>query len=156
GEAMPRTLDFSVTDPSGYVTKLGTFQAAPLPRDEFGVRLKEGLTSPPLVTEGMHRFTFAVRGLPHAVHVRDIWVVEAKQQPVPGRVLRIGLSGVWPVLRVELAAVPGIAVEDYAVGERYDAIISSGLNDRSTPAQRLGGDAGLTLQRSTGSAPEPG
>ncbi len=76
--------------------------------------------------------------------------------PVAGKTLRIGVTGVWPVLRDQLAAIPGLTVEDFTPGVSYAAIIGSGLTDRSTPAQKLGGDAGLTLQRANGSVPVPG
>jgi hypothetical protein len=149
-------LTLSLTDPSGRRTTLGTFAVPHHQPDRFSALVKEGFASPPLMQEGLHRFAFSLSGAPHATQTRDIWVANTGLPPVRGRDLRVGVVGIWPVLRGQLAAIAGLIVEDYVPDTRYDVIVGSGLTDRSTPAQMLGGDAGLTLQRASGSTPTPG
>ncbi len=156
GIAAPGKLTFAMTDPKGRISKLGTFAVPPSQPDRFSSLVKEGFVSPPLTQEGLYRFTFSLPSMPHVAQTRGIWVADTRLRPVADTDLRVAVVGVWPVLRDQLAAIPGIAVEDYAAGASYDAIISSGLNAHSTPAQMLGGDAGLTLQRAAGTTPAPG
>jgi hypothetical protein len=73
--------------------------------------------------------------------------VDARLPPLPDRSLTVAVLGVLPVTRAQLGALSGVAVEDYAEGRRYDAIVVSGLTGKSTEAQRLGGDEGVTLQK---------
>jgi beta-galactosidase len=156
GEPARGQLVFTLTNPLGQKTRLGTFPAPVLGRDRFCALIKEGIVTPPLRHEGMYRFEFALSDVPMATHVRHIWVVDTGLQPLSGRTLRVGVTGILPSLRIQLDAVPGIAVEEYSAGEAYAVIVASGLTDQSTLAQKLGGDAGLDLQRATKSAPVPG
>jgi hypothetical protein len=109
--------------------------------------------SPALTQEGVYRFIFQCPGA--TPHLRDILVVGVRA-PVPGKSLRVGMVGILAGLRTQLAALPGVAVEDYREGERYAVIVAGGLSEKSTPAQRLGGDAGVQMQRDTGSPLVPG
>ena len=93
--------------------------------------------SPPLEQEGLYRFATSLSGTLSAAYVRDVFVVNTKFPPVDGRTLRIGVAGVWPVLRQQLAAIPGIVAEDFTPGVLSSVVISSGLTDQSTPAQKL-------------------
>ncbi|MEI9885844.1 MAG: sugar-binding domain-containing protein [Rhizomicrobium sp.] len=156
GRPAAGTLSFTMTDPGGRRVRLGTFPAPRLRPEQFSALVKEGLATPPLEREGLYRFAFSLASAPHATHVRDVFVTDTGLPPVVGRTLRVGVAGIWPILRQQLAAIPGLTVEDFVPGASYSAIIGSGLTDRSTPAQRLGGDAGLTLQRADGSKPVPG
>jgi hypothetical protein len=149
-------LEFAMTDPSGRTVSLGRFAAPKFAHDQFSGLVKAGVASPPLVTEGWHRFSLSAPGHPEATHIGDIWVVGTHKPPVDDRTLRIGVVGVWPRLRTQLAQIAGVTVEEASEGGRYDAIIGSGLSDRSTPAQILGGDEGLDLQKSSGTTPVPG
>ena len=154
GVAASGTLDFAITDPAGRTTRLGSFPVPSFARDQFSGLLKEGFSTPPLEQEGLYRFALSLSG--QATHRRDIWVTDVAQPALKGRTLRIGVIGIWLILRDQLARIPGLAIEDFTPGQDYGAIVSSGLTDRSTPAQKLGGDAGLTLQKSTDSTPAPG
>jgi hypothetical protein len=156
GTPAPGRLTFEMTDPKGRRSKLGAFAVPKFHPDQFSALIKKDFTTPQLMQEGLYRFAFSLSDAPHATQTRDIWVADTAQRPVPGKDLRVGVVGVLPVLREQLAAIAGIAVEDYVPGAHYAVIIGSGLTDRSTPAQKLGGDAGLTLQRSTGSVPVAG
>jgi hypothetical protein len=132
------------------------FRAPALKPDRFSTLVKEGFATPPLRHEGLYRFAFALSSAPHATQFRDIWVADAKLLPAAGKTLRIAVSGILQTLRGQLAAVPGIAVEEFSTGTAYSAIVAGGLTEASTPAQRLGGDAGVQLQRDTGSPLVPG
>jgi beta-galactosidase len=156
GKPVRGKLAFTMTDPAGRKTVLGVF-AAPVPKkDRFSVLVKEAFATPPLIQEGAYRFTFSLSGMPYAAHVRDIWVADAKRPPVAGKTLRIAAAGLLQTVRNRLESLPGVAVTDYAAGGEYAAIVTSGLTVQSTEAQRLGGDAGVQLQRDTGSPPVPG
>jgi len=156
GEAAPGNLVFTMTNPLGRKTRLGVFPAPVLKPDRFSTLVKDGFATPPLLHEGLYRFAFSLSSAPHATQIRDIWVVDARLRPVPRRTLRIAAAGVLQTVRDRLGAIPGIAVEDFAAGTTYSAIVASGLTDQSTPAQRLGGDAGVQLQRATNSSLVPG
>ncbi len=156
GVATSGKLTFAVTDPKGRKQMLAAIAAPPLGRDRFSALIKDGFATPALELEGMYRFAFSLTGVPHATQFRDILVVDTKLQPVPGRLLRIGVVGVWDALRDQLAEIPGIIVENFSPGTAYSAIVASGLTEQSTPAQKLGGDAGLQLQRAMNSMPAPG
>jgi beta-galactosidase len=123
-------------------------------KDSFSILLSRAVSSPALTKEGPYRFSFQCPGAP--AHTREILVVDAKRPPVPGKTLRIGVAGILATLQAQLAAVDGIAVEPYREGERYDAIVAGGLSEKSAAAQRLGGDAGVQMQRDTGSPLVPG
>ena len=156
GVAVQSALQFSMTDPQGKARELVSFPA-PIPvRDRFSAMVGEGYISPPLVAEGAHRFSLSLAGDPRATQVRDIWVVDTKKPPIADRTLKLGLTGVWPRLRDQLAQLTGITLEEAVAGRTYDAILASGLTDASTPAQKLGGDEGIDLQKSSGSTPVPG
>lgn len=156
GKPVTGPLDFIVTEPSGQRRKLGSFPAPGMRPDQFSALLKERLASPPLEQEGLYRFIFSLSGRPRADHVREILVVDPLLRPDPAKTLRVGVSGILPGLAVQLAAIPGITVEPYKPGIPYDAVIAGGLHDGSTPAQRLGGDAGVQMQRETNSPLVPG
>jgi hypothetical protein len=156
GVAAPGRLVFTMRDPAGRRTRLAVFAAPRLGRDQFSVLIKEGLTTPPLRQEGAWRFSLALSSLPHAAQTREIWVANGHAPPLPGRVLRVGVAGVWSRLRRQLAAIPGLAVGDFSAGGTFDVVIASGLTEQSTPAQKLGGEEGLDLQKSSGTTPAPG
>jgi beta-galactosidase len=154
GVPAPGKLVFTMTDPAGKKTKLGAFACPRMGRDQFRALIEAGFSSPPLSREGAYRFTFALSGMAYAAQTREIFVANA--QLPPGRILRVGVAGVWDRLRRQLAAVPGITVSDFTATGTYDAVISSGLTEQSTPGQKLGGDAGLDLQKVSGMPPVPG
>jgi hypothetical protein len=156
GVPAPGRLVFTMRDPAGRRTKLATFAAPQMRRDQFCALIKESFTTPPLRSEGAWRFTLALSRAPYASQTREIWVANGQAPSLPGRVLRVGVAGVWNKLRRQLAAMPGVAVGDFSVGGTYDIVIASGLTEQSTPAQKLGGEEGLDLQKSSGTTPVPG
>lgn len=149
-------LKFIMTNPAGQKTVLADMAAPSLKPGQLSAQVKEGFTTPPLLQEGRYRFDFSLSSAPQATHSRDIWVTDAKRAPVAGKTLRIGVAGVWPLLRAQLAKLPGITVEEFAAATRYDVVIASGLTEQSTPGQKLGGDDGFSLDKNAGTKPAPG
>ena len=156
GRVVAGTLSFAMTDPKGKRTVLTSLSAPAFQPLQMSALLQEGFATPPLDEEGRYRFAFAFTGAPNATHVRDIWVVESKRAPVPGKSIKVGVTGIWPSLIAQLALLPGVTVEEFIGGKRYDAVISSGLTEKATAGQKLGGDAGLTLDKNAKTKPVPG
>lgn len=146
-------LVFEMWDSSGARSRLGSYPAPALAKDRFSALVRQGVVSPALTREGPCRFSLSCAGA--VPQLRDLWVVGV-DAPVAGKHLRVGIIGVLDKLKTQLAALPGVVLEDYREGERYDAIAAGGLTDKSTPAQRLGGDAGVQMQRDTGLPLVPG
>ncbi|MDR3528548.1 MAG: glycoside hydrolase family 2 TIM barrel-domain containing protein [Rhizomicrobium sp.] len=147
GRAIEGTLRFSMTDPKARRTVLISLPAPSFQPTQMSALVQEGFATPPLEQEGRYRFEFAFTGALNATHVRDIWVVEAKRAPASGKTLKVGVTGVWPSLRAQLAKLPGVTVEEFVDGKHYDVVISSGLTENATAGQKLGGDAGMTLDK---------
>ncbi len=156
GRAVDGTVQFAMTDPKGQRSVLANLAAPSFQPLQMSLLLREGFATPPLDEEGRYRFEFSFTGAPNGTHVRDIWVVDTKCVPVSGKILRVGVTGVWPSLLAQLALLPGITVEEFVGGKRYDAVISSGLTDAATAGQKIGGDAGLTLDKNAKAEPVPG
>lgn len=156
GRAIDGTLRFAMTDPQGRRAVLANLAAPPFKPTEMSALVQENFVTPPLSVEGRYRFEFSFSGAPQATHIRDIWVVETKRAPISGKTVKVGLTGVWPSLIELLALLPGVSVEEYDSRHDYDAVISSGLTAQSTPGQKLGGDAGLTLDKKARTNPVPG
>jgi hypothetical protein len=155
GKPAPGALSLAVTDPKGRTHALGKFAVPATKPGQMSMLVKEGLATPPLAEEGQYRFACTFSGAPKATQTRDLWVVAAKT-PAIGKILRVGVAGVWPSLREQLKQIPGIAVSDYADGGSFDVVIASGLHDGCTPGQKLGGDDGMTLDKKAKAAPVPG
>jgi hypothetical protein len=149
-------LHLSVASPSGQRVGLVNSPVPVFHRDQMSALVMQAYKDFGMPEEGRYRFEFSLSSAPKATQVRDIWVVNDKVAPIAGKTLRVGVVGVWPRLREQLSRVPDIAVQDFTAGGQFDVVISSGLTDQSTPAQKLGGDEGLTLQKKDGSTPAPG
>jgi beta-galactosidase len=156
GKAVADTLTFTMTTPSGRKSVLATLSTPKMDPGEMRALVREGFMTPALAEEGLHHFEFALTNAPSVTQVRDLWVVDARRAPVPGKILKVGVAGVWPRLRDQLQQIPGITVADYAAGGTFDVVIASGLTDTSTPGQKIGGDDGLTLDKKSAIAPVPG
>jgi len=154
GKPVRGRLSFSMTDPAGRKTVLAEMPAPQMKPGVFSVLIREGFATPQLTQEGFYSFGFALPGVPE--DRRKIWVTETRRVPVDGKTLRVGVAGVWPALRDQLAALPGLVVEDFVATNRYDVFVASGLTERSSPGQKLGGDDGFTLQKQSGLPPLPG
>jgi beta-galactosidase len=145
---------FSMRDPAGGTSVIARYPAPVFDQDSFSALVARSVGSPVLTQEGLHRFRFQCPGAP--AHLRDILVVDGQRRPLPGKTLRVGIAGTLAGLQTQLGALAGIAIEPYRDGERYDVIVAGGLTEKSTAAQRLGGDAGVQMQRDSGSPLVPG
>jgi hypothetical protein len=163
------TLTFSAVTPSGKLVKFGEWPAPEWKRDRFSYLVKEAFVTPKLTEEGMYRFKFAISSAPLATQTKEIWVTENHASGATPRIrdtvngvsrmtmftpTRVGVAGITPVLRRQLAAIPQVTLVDFMAGEKYDAIISSGLVTDAAATQNAGDTTGLEAQP-TGSAARP-
>jgi beta-galactosidase len=116
--------------------------------DQFSYLLAENVETPPLAREGSHRLRVVVAGV---VSERELWVDRAGA--VPRRPLRLGVSGVARSLRDQLRATPGVVVEDFKPGVRYDGIVASGLKSDEIARRQVGEETGLEAQPKKGEKP---
>jgi len=67
--------------------------------------------------------------------------------------VRLGVSGIARSLRDQLAAVPGVVLEDFKPGVRYDGIVASGLKSDEIVRRQVGEQTGLEAQPKKGEKP---
>jgi beta-galactosidase len=125
GKAVQGKLRFSMTDPGGAVTELGSWVAPASVADQFSYTIETAVTTPALVREGIYRFHFSVDGAPGSGFTREIWVANTK--PAFARPITVGVSGILASLRSQLAELPGVTVADFALGAKYDLIVAGGV-----------------------------
>ncbi|MGH9605314.1 MAG: sugar-binding domain-containing protein [Terracidiphilus sp.] len=125
GKPIGGKLRFSMSDPGGAVTQLGSW-AAPAPvADQFSYTIETAVTTPAFAHEGVYRFQLTADGAPGADFTREVWVANAK--PQFARPVTVGVSGLLAPLRDQLAALPGVTVSEFAPGAKYDLIAASGV-----------------------------
>ncbi len=156
GKPVTGRLKFARIEPSGQRIGLVDAPAPAFAPGQMSAPVMTNYGNAPLEAEGLHRFEFALTSDPGATQAKEIWVVDTKRPPVPGRTVKVGVIGVWPQLRQQLKDIPGITVADYMPGGSFDVVIASGLTDASAPGQKLGGDDGLTLDKNAKTKPMPG
>jgi beta-galactosidase len=149
-------LIFTMADPRGRETRLGVFAIPQMRPDQFNMHIETGFVTPPLTEEGAYRFTFALSSLPQTAQVREIWVADAVLPPLLDRTLRVAVYGVRDDTRAQLQALPSVTVSEFSSAAACDVIVAGGLTAQSTPAQRLGGEAGIQLQRQSNLPSVPG
>ena len=154
GKPVTGTLTFTMTTPSSRTSELARIAAPAMVPGKISVLLQEGFATPALTEEGLYRFRFALPG--GEEQRKELWVVDTKRAPLPGKTLKVGVVGVWPRLMEQLKQLPGVAVADYKRSATFDVVIASGLTETSTQGQKLGGDEGLTLDKKTKTLPVPG
>jgi len=152
GKPVSGILQFKMVTPSGRSVKLARLAAPAVRRDQMSVLVRAGFETPPLDENGLYQFALELSCAPAATQIRRLWVTE----PNLAKPLHVGLVGTWPRLQTQLAKLSRVSFEEFAPGKTFDAVISSGLTERSTAAQKLGGDEGLSLQKKDGSTPAPG
>ena len=145
------TLSFTAVSPSGKLLKLGEFPAPAQTPDQFSYLIKENFITPPLTEEGMWRFKFALSSAPANTQTKDIWAAHNyTDKPVTqcGTVRKIAVSGVTPALRKQLGETLESCdhLEDFKPGQKYAAIISSGLVSGVSATQSTGETTGLEAQ----------
>ena len=126
----PGRLTFSITGPHGVRQAVGAYNAPKFVHDQLSYLVKENVSSPSLDREGVWTTQFALNGDEETEHKREIWVVN----PTP-RIfedLHIATLGLSDEMAAQLAFIPGIRLEPFAPGQRYDLIIASPPTARPT------------------------
>jgi hypothetical protein len=149
GRAMTGEMALSLIGPDGRVEALGRW---PVPAgqtpDVFSYLVAESVRTPALRREGLNVIRIA---LGDVVSDREIWVTGPA--PKPAKSARIGVSGIARSLRDQLAAVPGVVLEDFKPGVRYDGIVASGLKSDEIVRRQVGEQTGLEAQPKKGDKP---
>jgi hypothetical protein len=141
------TLTFSIVTPLGKRVDLGEFPAPAQTPDVFSYLIKEAFTTPPLTEVGMYRFKFAISSAPLATQIKEIWVAAQPCSCTAEPPLKVGVSGISSTLRKQLDRLGSpFILHDFQPGERYDAIISSGLVAGASAKQSAGDTTGLEEQ----------
>jgi hypothetical protein len=169
------TLRFEMITPHGKVVNLATFPAPEeQPPDQFSYLIKEAYTTPSLKEEGLYRFKFSISSVPLATQTKEIWVscivqteFEKKLDASLGYYLKcdvkhlpLGVSGISEALRKELIEIGEYTcheIQDFKPGEKYTAIITSGLTAHTSTDGQVGETTGESMPvMKPGHTPEPG
>jgi hypothetical protein len=149
------TLTFTAITPSGKRLSLGEFPVPAQTPDVFSYLVKEEFVTLPLDEVGLYRFKFALSSAPLATQTKEIWVTRIPERNVLCQCVRlthIAVSGVSSSLRRQLEMTSACCrqIEDFKVGEKYDAIISSGVVSGAATKQSAGDTTGLEAQPAGG------
>jgi hypothetical protein len=145
------SLTLSVTDPDGKTTKIGDYPAPALVADQFSYLLAERVKLPAFARAGKHTVRLALPGVP--AFVRDLWVVRT-DRAAGAKPLTVAVSGIARSLRTRLGALPGITIEDFQPGRKYDALIASGLQGDEIARRQIGDETGLEADPKKGEKPK--
>jgi beta-galactosidase len=141
-DAMPgNKLRLEMVGPDRKQVELGSW-ALPAPvKDQFTYTVQTNFKSPTFEKEGVYRFLLRCEGDPGTGCLREIWVADMK--PKLPRLLRIGMSGVLPSLKEQLANLPGIEAAPFDPAEKFDVIVASGIVPQSNPSASAAEETGL-------------
>jgi beta-galactosidase len=148
GKAASGELVLSLVGPDGSVEALGRWPVPAQSPDRFSYLVAERVRTPALRREGLNVIRVALGDI---VSDREIWV--AGPAPRPAKPLRIGVSGIARSLRDQLAVVPGVVLEAFKPGVRYDGIVASGLKSDEIVRRQVGEQTGLEAQPKKGDKP---
>jgi beta-galactosidase len=143
-KAATGTLTFTMITPNGRRTVLTSLPAPQHVTDQFSYLLKEGFETPELTEEGRYLFRFGLSSAPLSTQSKEIWVADTKHRQK--KALSVGVSGITHALRGQLAALPDVTVHDFTAGQRYDAIVTSGMTAHTSSEQNAGDTTGLEAQ----------
>jgi hypothetical protein len=141
GRSLGGKVRLSMAAPGGAVKELGAWDAPAAVRDQFSYTIQTAFSTPPLAQEGIYTFRFVSDRSAAANFSREIWV--ANGAPKFARRIALGTSGLVPAVRKQLAALPGIDVEAFAAGKRYDVLVASGVVQGSKLDRQVGDETGL-------------
>lgn len=116
-------LAFSIGNPTGTAYALGAYSAPAFAADQLSALVQENVLTPPLDKEGIWTTNFALAGDAASAHRRKIWVVN----PTPHRFngLRAASLGLAEEMAAQMAGIPGLRIEPFTPGQRYDLIVAS-------------------------------
>jgi hypothetical protein len=146
------TLSLSVIDPDGQAASVGAWPVPAHVADQFSYLVAEGVKAPPFAKAGRHTVRLELSGRPDVSFVRELWVTLTDLRPA-ARTLRIAVSGIARSLRERLAALPGVAIEDFQAGRSYDGIVASGLKADEIVRRQIGDQTGLEAAPKKGEKP---
>jgi hypothetical protein len=152
GAAVPGTLRLSVVAPDGREREIATYPAPPFEPDVMRHLIAEQVALPAFAIAGAHRLRFEHSAHPDATFERIFWVVGPAAPP--SRPLRIAVAGIAQSLRVELAKLAGVTIEDWKAGGRYDGIVAQGLKADEIARRQVGEQTGLEAQPKKGEKPK--
>jgi hypothetical protein len=132
GRPVTGQLTFTVTDPSGKETRIAQFDTPQYVPDQLSYLVAEKVATAPLNAEGIWRTSLRPSGAPQSTHVCDIYVVNPK--PAAPRAIRVGVSGLTKSISAQLAGLPGLAIEPFTAGGKYDVIVASAPTQSETAA----------------------
>jgi hypothetical protein len=117
-------LAFTSSDPSGVNLRIAEFTAPTLQPDHFTYLLKEGFRTEALNKEGRWRFRLHLEDHPTPTFERELLVVA----PAPKRFrpIKVGVASLPPSIDAQLRKIPGLRIESFKPGQRYDVILASG------------------------------
>lgn len=151
GKAVSGELALSLRDPQGAVMELGRYPVGATAPDRFSQLVAREVTTPALAREGEWQVHLSFSGAPGASFTRNLWVAGLPAQVASGR--RIAVSGIARSLRAQLEALPGLRLEEFRPGQRYDLVIASGLKADEIARRQIGEQTGLEAQPKKGEKP---
>ena len=123
GKPVAGKLTFTLTDPAGRKTAVGTYDGPVHEADRLSYLIQENVRTAPLTVEGIWHTTLALAGSPETAHVGELYVVNDK--PAQARTIRVGTSNLSPLIAGQLAALPGLTLEPFAHGKTFDVVVAS-------------------------------
>jgi beta-galactosidase len=148
GRPVAGEIVLSLVSPDGGEAAVGRWDAPIQAPDQFSYLLAERVRTPPLASEGLHRLQVSVAGV---TSERELWATGPG--PRRDRPIRLGVSGIARSLRTRLEAAPGVTVEDFKPGGRYDGLVASGLKGDEIARRQVGEQTGLEAQPKKGEKP---
>jgi len=153
GKQVAGTLTLSVIEPDGRAVRVADYAAPSNVPDQFSYLLAERVKAPAFSKPGKHTIRLELSGRPDVTFTRELWVVQTDLKP-GARQLRIAVSGIAKSLRERLAALPGVQIEDFRAGQRYDGLVASGLKADEIVRRQIGDQTGLEAAPKKGEKPK--
>ena len=153
GKGVSGSLTLSVIDPDGHVARLNEYAVPALVNDQFSYLVAEQVKAPVFNKPGAHTVRLELSGRPDVTFTRALWVTQTDIQPA-AKTLRIAVSGISKSLRGQLAALPGVAIEDFQAGRTYDGLVASGLKADDIVQRQIGDQTGLEAAPKKGAKPK--
>lgn len=116
-------LIFTITDPAGKEMRIAQFACPKFVPDQLSYLIAENVATAPLNTEGIWRTTFRLSSAPESAHGREIYVVD--HLVAPPAAIRVGVSGLPASISSQLAVLPGLKIEPFSRGGKFDVVVAS-------------------------------
>jgi hypothetical protein len=153
GKPVAGSLVLSVIGPDGRAARVGEYPAPANVSDQFSYLVAERVKAPAFAKAGWHTVRLELAARPDVTFTRALWVTQTDSKPA-AKTLRIAVSGISKSLRAQLAALPGVAIEDFEAGRPYDALVASGLKADEIAHRQVGDETGLEAAPKKGEKPK--